>query len=646
MTSDSKHSGLFWRGIIAAAVAGGYVGLADVVRALVSGREVIQAHDAFDVVFFYGACFAPCGLIAVLAARLFDRPRRALELLVIFGAAFFFVGAWLNVSRLPNFTGGLSITVDVVLLVAAALGFRLCYRGTARAGMRIDVWFIAGVVAIFLTFVASKLHPGRGEGPAPEARVVAGAKRPNVLVYLCDTLGADHLGCYGYDRGTSAEIDAFAKDATVFADCRSVTSWTKPSVASLLTSLYPTVHGCVEQRRVLAPGAETMAEVFRAAGWRTGAFVDNPFISPEFGFGQGFAAKDYHYVPPSVVANGTLLGTVLFMTRVRSYVVKQFGMNEHLERGTVALHAEFLNDFGRPGGEPWFAYIHAMDPHVPYEPSPEDATAFGLPPLGPFLMPPAYNGILPYDVTPALPVELLETLTKQYDAEIRGFSRGFGILISELATRGILENTIVVVVGDHGEEFHEHGAWKHGHSLHREVTQVPFIVRLPAVLGDAALASRGVRIGGVATLLDVFPTLLDLCSIRYPRGAERGSGSSFVTQIIPAEGCARFSIQERVLLGEVSTSPGGIRSIRKGRWQLIVARKPPHADAIALYDDVSDSQHVRNEADELPLVAQALRAEMDAAFGELGMVAVEGGDRAFDPDTARRLRSLGYVGGK
>ena len=646
MTSVSERSGLFWRGIVAAAAAGACVGLADVVRALVPGRELIQAHDAFDVVLFYAACFAPFGFLAALATRPFDMPRRALHLYVIFGATFFFVGAWLNVSMLPGFTSGLSIAVDVVLFVVAALWFRRRYRDTALDGMPTGRWFVAGIVAIVIAFVGSILLPGRDEGPAPDAKAAAGAKRPNVLVYLCDTLRADHLGCYGYDGGTSAEIDAFAKDATVFADGRTVTSWTKPAVASLTTSLYPTVHGCVEQRQVLAPEAETMAEVFRAAGWRTAAFVDNPFISPEFGFGQGFAKKDYHYVRPSVVASGTLLGKALFMTRFLSLVGKPFGVGEHVERGSAALHAEFLEEFGRPGGEPWFAYVHAMDPHLPYEPSPEDATAFGLSPKGPFLVPPAYNGILPYDVTPEPPAGLVSKLTKQYDAEIRGFSRSFGALMSELATRGILEETIVVLLSDHGEEFHEHGGWTHGHSLHREVMQVPFIFRLPGSLGDEARASRGVRVGGVATLLDVFPTLLDLCSIRYPRGADRRSGASLVEQLIPAQGRARLSIGERVLLGEVTMSPVGIRSIRKGRWQLIVARQPPFDDAVALYDDVSDPHHRRNQIDEQPLDAQPLRAELDAAFGTLAKAALHGGDRDLDPETAERLRSLGYVNGK
>lgn len=631
------------RALVVAACAGACTGLADVARALVSQRELLQAHDALDVVAFYAACFAPFGIVAAIVARFFDLPRRALHLMVAFGAAFFFFGAWMNVTVLPGFTSGLSIGADVVLLLVTALWFRARYRDTALDGMPLGKWFAAGLASVAVAFAIAELVPSRDDGPAPQAAAAPGGRRPNVLLYLCDTLRADHLGCYGYEKPTSAEVDAFAKDATLFSDCRAVTSWTKPSVASLFTSLYPSVHGCVEQREVLAPEAETLAEVFRAAGWRTAAFVDNPFISPEFGFGQGF--DEYRYVRPSVVANGTLLGKALFMTRLLSLVGKPFGVGEHVESGCESLHAGLLSQFGKAGGAPWFAYVHAMEPHLPYEPSRADAEAMGIPAGTPHLTPPPYNGILPFQTTPDPPAGTTERLVQQYDAEIRGFSRGFGALLDDLGRRGILEDTIVVLVADHGEEFHEHGGWTHGHSLHREVTQVPLIVRLPGSFGEAARVSRGRRVGGVATLLDVMPTLLDLCSIRHPRGAERGSGASLLPQLVAEGHRVEPTVDERVLFGEVTMSPVGIRSIREGRWQLIVAQEPL-AERAALYDDVSDPRHRRSQLADHPLEAPPLRARLDEAFRLFPKAALSRGEREIDAETEERLRKLGYVGGK
>lgn len=643
MSSASGRSGLAWRGVVVAASAGACVGLADVARALVSQRELLQAHDAFDVVLFYAACFAPFGIAAAIAARFFDLPRRALHLGVAFGSAFFFFGAWMNVSALPGFTSGLSIAADVALLAVTALWFRARYRDTALDGMPTGKWVIAGAVSALVALAVAHLVPTRDDGPAPQAAADPGGRKPNVLLYLCDTLRADHLGCYGYAKPTSAEIDAFAKDATLFADCRAVTSWTKPSVASLFTSLYPSVHGCVEQREVLASEAETLAEVFRAAGWRTAAYVDNPFISPEFGFGQGFDA--YRYVRPSVVANGTLLGKALFMTRLLSLVGKPLGVGEHVEHGCGWLHEQLLADLGKPGGKPWFAYVQAMEPHLPYEPSRADAAAMGIGSGVEYLTPPLYNGILPFETTPDPPAGTTERLVQQYDAEIRGFSRGFGALLADLGRRGILEDTIVVLVADHGEEFHEHGGWTHGHSLHREVTQVPLIVRLPGSFGDAAKASRGRRVGGVATLLDVMPTLVELCSIRHPRGAERGSGASLAPQLVGNGTRVEPTVPDRVLFGEVTMTPVGIRSIREGRWQLVSAFEPLRED-VALYDDVSDPRHRRNVIEDHPLEAAPLRARMDEAFRVFPKAALSRGERRLDAETEERLRKLGYVGGK
>ena len=643
MTSSSARSpflGLLWRGALIAACAGACAGLADVLRALLSPRELVQARDALEVVLFYAVCFAPCGAAAALIARLFDMPLRALHLLVAFGTTAFFAGAWMNLTLLPGFTEPLSIVADLALLAVVAFWFRRRYRHTALDGMRTARWVVAGSAAVVVAVALSFLVPPRSEGPAPDAAAPAGAPRPNVLVYLCDTLRADRLGCYGCPKPTSPEIDAFANDATRFEDCRAVTSWTKPSVASLVTSLYPTMHGCVEQRQVLVPEAETLAEVFRAAGWRTAAFVDNPFVSPEFGFGQGFDV--YRYVRPSVSANGTLLGKALFMTRILSLVGRPFGVGEHVERGAAKLHEEFLEETAARSDRPWFAYVHAMEPHLPYEPSPADAEAMGLPKGAPFRVPPAYNGILPFETAPEPDAALLAALNAQYDGEVRGFSRSFGALIESLRARGDLEKTIVVLVADHGEEFHEHGGWTHGHSLHREVTQVPFIVRLPASLGESAAASRGRRVGGVATLLDVFPTLLDLCSIRHPHGDRRRAGMTLAPILRSKSGGA--AVAARTLLGEVSVSPVGIRSIREGRWMLVVAHEPLR-ESVSLYDDVSDPKHRVDHVDEQSIEAPSLRAHLDEAFGALARAAYAGADRDLDPETEAQLKKIGYLGG-
>lgn len=647
------------RGVLPGAAAGALTGLLDAGRALGSPNDLVQPQDAFGVVAAYAVAGVPAGIVAALVARRFAWPNRMLNLLVGVGAVAFFVGAWANVSLLPGFTAPLSIFVDLVLFGVAVALVGVRYRSPGEDAPFTLRWTSLLLSSAGIALVLGIVLPGRDDGALPEARgpfeedggpaVRNGA--PNVLVYLVDTLRADHLGSYGYPKPTSPEFDAFARDATVFEDCRATTSWTKPSVASLLTSLYPSAHSCIEQREVLVPEAETLPEVLRAAGWETAAFVDNPFVSPEFGFGQGF--ETFEGVRPSVFVNGTLLGKALFMSRLASLVGKPLGVGERLERGSPALHADLLSFLDRRRGDgraakPFFAYVHAMEPHLPYEPARGDAEAFGLPEGEPYSTPPSYNGMLPFVRTPAPPPDLLRNLVAQYDGEIRGWSRSFGDLVEELRKRDVLDDTVIVVCSDHGEEFHEHGGWTHGHSLHREVVQVPLVVRLPSSLGEKATASRGRRVGGVTTLLDVFPTLIELAGVRYPRGAEADrAGRSLVPQLMGVDGGPPASIVplSRPILGEVTVSPVTLRSLRDGRWVLVVASEPLRS-ARALYDDVSDPKHRRDWSGDEGAVAAQYEARLEEFFRRLARIALTGRDREIDAETADLLRRLGYVGGK
>ncbi len=643
--ATERAPSLLLRGVACGACAGAVVGLLDGLRAWRAGNEVVDAHDVLPVVAWYVAAFAVCGLPAALIARRFAWPQRALGLLVRGGAALFFVGAWLNVALLDDFLSPFSIAVDLGLLVLAALWLRVRYRGPGTDALDLRRWFAAAALAVL---VAAGLRFGvaaRDDGPPPQAVGPEDGARPNVLVFLVDTLRADALGCYGRTAPTSPEIDAFAADATLFEDCRATTSWTKPSVASLFTSLYPTSHACVQQREVLVPELETLAETFRAAGWRTAAFSDNPFITPAFGFGQGF--DHFDCLEPSRFVNGTLLGKALFMLRAMSLDGRPFGVGDHVDRGAERLVGEGLLPWiDERRDAPWFAYVQTMEPHLPYDPPRADAEAFGLPAGAPYRRPPAYNGILPFQTAPEPDPGLLRDLRAQYDGEVRSASRAFGRLLDALRERRQLENTIVVLLSDHGEEFHEHGGWTHGHSLHAEVLRVPLIVRVPDSVANAA-AGRGRRVGGIASVLDVAPTLTDLARIRYPRGADAQMGTSLRACLVADEGARPQNsvLAHRTLVAEVSMGPVRLRSVRAGRWLLIRASAPPLRDAVELYDAVSDPRERRPlEGEDVTRVE--LETTLTKSFRALEQLAVRGQARTIDAETRVRLDELGYVGGR
>ncbi len=651
--------GLLFPGLIAGAAAGAIVGLLDVGRSFAGPGSVVTGGAAPEIVGIYAACFAPCGIVAALIARRFAWPQRALSLLIKLGAAFFLLAAYLNLHHLPSFTSGVSVFTDVVLLIAFFVLFRRRYFGPGMDDIAVGKWFTLGVLATAAAFGLKFAFPGQDEGDAPAASAAAEG-RPNVLIYMVDTLRADHLSAYGYERPTSPEVDEFAKDAVLFESCRAPSSWTKPSVASLFTSLYPSTHSCIEPPHVLVPEAETLAEVFRAAGWKTAAFSDNPFISPEFGFKQGF--DEFDYVRPSVFINGTMLGKCLFMTGIVSLAGKPLGVGDHNDRGVRVLQSGdpeaaagepgadggVLGFIDRSGDQPWFAYVHAMEPHLPYDPPPAMAQAFGFPSGEAYRKPPVYGGILPFRKAPDPPPALRERLIAQYDGEIRDVSMAFGELLAALRSRGKLDNTIVVFVADHGEEFHERGGWTHGHSLNRELVQVPLIVRLPDSLGEAAAAGRGRRIRGHASLMDLFPTLEEACALTYrPRMKSGHSGWSLMPYLAGVDGASAEDVvgSGRALLGEITMGPVSVRSILDGRF-LYVQAKQPLEEHEALYDVTTDPGETRPRplGDHIPKIAE-LEAKLDGAFEAFRDIALSGASRDIDAETRDKLSRIGYFGG-
>jgi arylsulfatase A-like enzyme len=293
------------------------------------------------------------------------------------------------------------------------------------------------------------------------------ARPPNVVVYLVDTLRKDHLSVYGYHRETSPRLAEFARDAVRFETAYSTTSWTRPAVASLLTGLTPPRHGAISRPDRLAPEARLLPEHLQAAGYRSLAFVTNPNVLPVWGFERGFDA--FHAVEgrgPDGVALSDEVNAAVF---------------EGLRRDRR---------------EPFFLYVHTVDPHAPYEPPPLFRSRFPRPPAA---------ELEARDPAVAARARLADTIAA-YDAEILANDESFGALLDFLRVEGLYDDALVIFTSDHGEEFRDHGELGHGLNLFQEVVQVPLLVKLP---GNAD-AGRVVRARAPASLLDVLPTVLAL----------------------------------------------------------------------------------------------------------------------------------------
>lgn len=295
---------------------------------------------------------------------------------------------------------------------------------------------------------------------------------PNVILIVPDALRADHLGCYGYNRPTSPQIDKFAADALVFEKAMSNSPWTKPSMGTVFTSLYPHEHQAFSWMDNLSDECLTLAEVFRNKDYATFAIQTNPSITKKHNFKQGF-----QYYEEMILEKGEIV-TSNFNTWVKKHAKKSF-----------------------------FAYLHYMDTHVPYNAPQEFSQIFGLKDNTLFT-PGEFQTI---DVRLlgeiGLSIDNKQSLVNLYDAAIKYFDYNFEKIVDNLKKLGILNKTIIILTSDHGEEFWEHKGFAHGHTVYNEILHVPLIVGYSSHL-------PGRRIKSYVQLLDFFPTILSLVRIK------------------------------------------------------------------------------------------------------------------------------------
>jgi arylsulfatase A-like enzyme len=291
---------------------------------------------------------------------------------------------------------------------------------------------------------------------------------PLVIVYLVDTLRADHTQPYGYARDTTPELLEFSKDAVVFEQAIAQASWTKPSVASLFTSLPPGRHQAIQLQEPLDSAQVTLAEMLQAKGYSTGAAVANWIIYTKgSNMDQGFDAfaglhgarnRPSKDVPAAVVVDEAL-----------AWLDSRKGFKR-------------------------FLYVHTLDPHVPYTPPPPFDQKYEPHPA------PGHPGIDPR-TDYGEPLDR-ERLIAQYDGDIAYGDREFGRFVRGLKERGLYDRALIVFTADHGEEFLDHGKWLHGRSVFDELVHIPMVVKLPGQ------RNAGRRVAEQVRTVDILPTVL------------------------------------------------------------------------------------------------------------------------------------------
>ena len=418
-------------------------------------------------------------------------------------------------------------------------------------------WLTAAALLVAV-YAASlfETRPGdmRPTGTISDIDALEGRDDVNVLFILIDTLRADRLGAWAYERDTSPALDWLADSGVRFARHLSQSSWTKCSMASMWTGLYPQRSRILRFDDVLPGEARLPAEILREAGFRTAAIYRNGWVAPNFGFDQGF--EIYHRpaslpVPASVQRENPSL--------------KGQGSDD----SAVESVRTFLNVSAH---ERWFLYVHLMDVHqYTYD---EESALFGD----------SYSDI--------------------YDNSIRREDRMVEYILGHVADAGVLDKTLVVIASDHGEAFGERGFEGHARNVYGEVTEVPLILSFPFRLDP------GLVIETRTENVDIWPTLLDLLGLPPLEDAD---GRSLLPLIRIAAANEKAPEEERHAFsqldqhwGRAGTEPAPMLAVSSGDYRYIHNETPGAREE--LFDRKRDAIEVEDVLDEEEEVAERLRA--------------------------------------
>jgi len=390
-------------------------------------------------------------------------------------------------------------------------------------------------------------------------------RRPDIVLITLDTTRADHLGCYGHAIASTPHLDRFAQGSVQYMQAVAPVPLTLPAHASMMTGLQPPEHGVRDNSGYHLPEeVVTLAEILRDQGYATAAFVSAYILTPHFGLSQGFQTYDHHPV------------------------------NERPGAETTRAAIAWLEDFARLGSQPLFLWVHYFDPHTPWTPPEQFASA---------------------------------TRGTPYDAEISAMDAAVGDLLAALRRLGRLEAAHVVIVGDHGEGLGDHIEREHGIFLYEETLHVPLMWKLPG-------QEQGRQTSRLVSTVDLFATILDALRIAIPGGITPGPLERTLENP-SAEGAA--GVYAETLNPFIAHNWSPLYAWRTPVWKFVEA---PESE---LYDLRTDPEERRNLASDRAAVRESLRTVLDDYRRGLSDVPAEVAERPLSSEAEARLRSLGYV---
>ena len=472
--------------------------------------------------------------------------------------------------------------------------------------------------------------------PGRESLIGGDAPPQGVILIIADTLRRDHLQPYGYERENAPVLTQLAAEGALFRDAIAQGTWTKVSVSSILTSLYPSTHGIKDMPDRMSAGVTTLAEAYRSAGYATFATSSVPFTGKLTNLHQGVEVLHESTSMPDL---------------------------DHSESKTSRTYSDRLFEWIEEHREvPFFAFLHVFDPHSPFEPyRPYDSLFLSADEMAEHREQLAQakefieSDFMKFQELPN-EVELekagldKETFIRRekawYDASIRAMDVEIGRLLERLEELGLSEDTLIAFVSDHGEEFLEHGRRFHGYHAYGEMLNVPLMLWWPGGV------PAGREVGQIVQTIDLMPTLLELSGLEVP---ERVQGQSLLPLLAEAEPTS-LGWRSRPAIAERAFAPAAFedqddlklesQAIIYEGWKLIRNTSRPEGwPEFELYDHEADPLNLEDVADDNPDRVEEL-ARMLAAWQETALATrmeTEEAAETLSDDEIQKLRSLGYL---
>jgi arylsulfatase A-like enzyme len=510
----------------------------------------------------------------------------------------------------------------VLVAIISVIFYRIVKERAGKPGAILRTVFIV-IISLIVSGVFFKVS-GNSEvsGSSDESF------RPVILITL-DTVRADHLSVYGYNRETSPNIAKFSEDGIIFENTVCQVPITRPSHFSILTGRYPSSHGLTDNFSITPEDVPLLSEHMAENGYTMAAFVSAAVFDSSFNTNFGF--QEYF----DTIVNNFFNPHFVFVADL--YYMGLIDIKN--ENSAVETNQVVFKWLEKNGKKQFFIWLHYFDPHTPYTPPEKFKNMytdknFDVDKYDDYDWEKEhYNPELKEVV---LDEEIVKHAVDLYDAEIRSMDEELGKLFDELRRLNVYEKSLIIVTADHGESF-EHGYYfDHGDRLYEGLIRVPFILKLPG------RKWKGKKINTQVETVDIAPTVLEILSLNPLQGVE---GKSLVGLMSKEEeegaaGRKNYAYSQTPYRGGYYFKAKELQSVRSNDWKLIYDVRTKKYELFNLYEDPAEKNDVASSQ-------IAARRELELALSKFDNAFRRRADRTekvyMDQTTLKQIKSLGYV---